>query len=82
MKYVLSEHAKTKILKRKLDTELINQVILDPDQIIEDEDITVYQSIASIDQKNYLLRVFVNTNKQPNLIITAYLTSKIDKYWS
>ena len=28
-----------------------------------------------------LLRVFVNIGKAPNLIITAYKTSRITKYW-
>jgi hypothetical protein len=81
MKYILSEHAKSKIIKRKLDVEMIEQVLQDPGQIIEEDDLTVYQSIFKIDQKNYLCRVFVNIKKQPNLIITAYITSKIDKYW-
>jgi hypothetical protein len=82
MKYTLSEHARSKIIKRKLDVEMIEQVLQEPGQIIEEDDLTVYQSIFKIDQKNYLCRVFVNTDKQPNLIITAYITSKIDKYWS
>jgi len=35
--------------------------------------------ISENDEKK-LLRIFVNTCKEPNLIITAYKTSKIDKY--
>ena len=31
-------------------------------------------------EKPYLLRVFVNTCKEPWLIITVYKTSKIEKY--
>jgi hypothetical protein len=30
----------------------------------------------------YLLRVVVAEDEQPHVIITAYRTSKIEKYWS
>ena len=31
---------------------------------------------------DFLVRVFVNIIKQPNLVITVYRTSKIEKYWT
>jgi len=34
------------------------------------------------DGKMYLLRVVVDEDEQPPVIITAYRTSKIEKYWS
>jgi len=34
------------------------------------------------DGKMYLLRVVVAEEEQPPVIITAYRTSKIEKYWS
>jgi hypothetical protein len=34
------------------------------------------------DGKMYLLRVVVAEDEQPPVIITAYRTSKIEKYWS
>ena len=34
------------------------------------------------DGKIYLLRVVVTEDEQPPVIITAYRTSKIEKYWS
>jgi hypothetical protein len=34
------------------------------------------------DGKMYLLRVVVAEDEQPPAIITAYRTSKIEKYWS
>jgi len=34
------------------------------------------------DGKMYLLRVVVDEDEQPPAIITAYRTSKIEKYWS
>ena len=34
------------------------------------------------DGKMYLLRVVVDEDERPPVIITAYQTSKIEKYWS
>ncbi len=39
----------------------------------------IHKMISENDEKK-LLRIFVNTCKEPKLIITAYKTSKIDKY--
>jgi hypothetical protein len=32
-------------------------------------------------EKVYLVRVVVETDRQPPEVVTAYRTSKIDKYW-
>ncbi len=45
-----------------------------------EEDLTIYQNIILENEKKYLVRVFVNENKVPPLIITAYKTSNIKKY--
>ena len=34
------------------------------------------------DGKMYLLRVVVDEDEHPPVIVTAYRTSKIEKYWS
>jgi hypothetical protein len=31
--------------------------------------------------RTYLLRVFVDVDRQPPAVVTAYRTSKIEKYW-
>ena len=40
----------------------------------------VYQKMDIQNGNTYLIRVFVNTCKDPEVIITAYRTSKIEKY--
>lgn len=32
-------------------------------------------------EKIYLLRVFVDIDRQPAEVVTAYRTSKVEKYW-
>jgi hypothetical protein len=43
----------------------------------------VYQSRieAGKPPQKYLLRVFVDVDREPPDVVTAYRTSKIDKYW-
>ena len=31
--------------------------------------------------KDYVIRVIVDVDRTPNEVVTAYRTSKIDKYW-
>jgi len=42
--------------------------------------IDIYQKIIVEVDKPYLYRVFINTSKEPFLVVTAYKTSKIEKY--
>jgi hypothetical protein len=43
----------------------------------------VYQSQMEFEEpgKIYLLRVFVDIDRQPAEVVTAYRTSKVEKYW-
>jgi hypothetical protein len=42
-----------------------------------------YQSRMEYEEpgKIYLLRVFVDTDRRPAEVVTAYRTSKLEKYW-
>ena len=80
MNFVLSNHAIEKIEKRKIPLGLIDEVLNNPYQTYEGDGVTIFQSIIELDEKQYLLRIFVNCNKIPNEIITVYLTNKISKY--
>ena len=42
----------------------------------------VYQKvIEGLEGKKYLLRVFVDVDRKPVEIVSAYRTSKVGKYW-
>jgi len=80
MNIAFSKHAKERIKDRHLDIEMIRLVLDEPDSILKDSECKqIYQKLIKEDTK-YLYRVFVNICKQPNVVITAYKTSKIDKY--
>jgi len=81
MEYSYSAHALEQITRRNLSKNLIQEVLNNPDQIIDNGSLKVFQSIIETDQSSkHLLRVFVNTDEVPALVVTVYRTSKIDKY--
>jgi len=41
----------------------------------------VLQSRIEVDKRTYLVRVFVDVDRRPAEAVTAYRTSKIEKYW-
>ncbi len=58
----------------------MEDVLNNPDRIIDVTDALVYQKVVIEAGKSYLYRVFVNASKTPVMVITAYRTSKTDKY--
>lgn len=80
IEFTISKHCLEQINLRNISEADIRRIILEPDSIIkQDEEITVYQALTN--DKMFLIRNFVNILKQPNLVVTAYKTSKIDKYY-
>ena len=86
MDFRLSSHAEWEIPRRGIPPGLVHAVMDQPEQRIVDESGTgrwIFQSrLAFEDGKIYLVRVVVDEDEDPPVIITAYRTSKIEKYWS
>jgi hypothetical protein len=81
MEVEFSSHALKQIEARGISKEVIESIIQNPDQISrQDQSTKLYCKLIKEAEKYYLYRVFVNSDKRPSLIITAYKTSKIDKY--
>jgi len=81
MEIEFSKHALRQMEARSISKEIILSVIQLPDHIVkQDQSTTIFTRLIDDLEKRYLYRVFVNTAKNPQLIITAYKTSKIDKY--
>ena len=84
MNFVFSKHAEEQLIRRSLSRNIVESVILNPEQILENENdasITIYQSIVKENNKLFLYRVFVNIQLLPNVIVTLYRTTKIEKYY-
>jgi hypothetical protein len=66
---------------RGISQEIVDAIIENPLQVILEDDKKIVHGIVEEDNTKCLIRIFVNRMKQPNLIITVYKTSKIDKYY-
>ena len=83
MKFKFSNHALEEIERRKISISLVEMVLENPQQMLQqDEEIIIYQSQLDFGTgKLYLLRVFINTTIDPAVVVTAYRTGQIKKYW-
>ena len=82
MKYRLSEHARQEIERRRIPLILIEDTLAEPDQVVPERGVVkAYQSKCEIHGKMFLLRVIVDDSVAPAVVVTAYRTTKIEKYW-
>lgn len=81
MDFTFSKHAIERIKDRGITEETVSSILNNPDSIIKTSNCKhIYQKKIKEEGSKYLFRIFVNICIQPTLIITAYKTSKIDKY--
>ena len=81
MKFEFSKHAIEQMEIRKISKDFVEKILEQPEQISDKKETKVYQSRVTEGNKTYLIRVFVNILKSPNLVVTAYKTSNIKKYY-
>jgi hypothetical protein len=81
---VLTEHARMEMHRRGIDEIEMRKVLMSPGQREEVRPgRCVYQSRVAFGDppQAYLLRVFVDVDREPPEIVTAYRTTKVRKYW-
>jgi len=82
--YRLTEHAKEQMARRQISQDDVAKVLAAPEQIVAvRQGRNVYQSRikAGKPPQRYLLRVFIDVDREPPEVVTVYRTSKITKYW-
>lgn len=80
--FVFSDHARFEMGRRGILEEEVSSVLRAPEQTEEQRPgRCVYQSRVVGSDKAYLLRVFVDVDRTPPEVVSAYRTSKIGKYW-
>jgi hypothetical protein len=78
----LTRHAEGQIVARRLDRDAVIAVALHPEQVIESPaEHPVAQSRILFEGRTVLLRVAFHDNVDVRVIITAYPTTQIEKYW-
>jgi hypothetical protein len=79
---IFSNHALEQIKRRGITEEIVLKVINEAGTFSEEDGKRIYQTIITFnDGAIHLVRVFVNVSVVPNIIITVYRTSKINKYY-
>ena len=84
MDVVLTDHAKFETNRRQLSEETVISVAQAPEQFIrlpKGRRICQSKYYDSQESKEMLLRVVCEEKNDLLLVVTAYRTSKIDKYW-
>ena len=82
VEYSISPHAAFEMERRGVDEAVVRRVLAAPEQresVRPGRD--VLQSRIEVDKKAYLVRVFVDVDRRPAEVVTAYRTSKMGKYW-
>jgi hypothetical protein len=68
--------------RRQIPLAVVESVLESPDQIVPERGVvSAYQSKLDIGGKIFLVRVLVDDSVDPAVVLTAYRTTKIDRYW-
>ena len=84
MNVIISDHARFEITRRQLSEELVIGIAQNPQQVVQlKKERRVCQSkyYDSTQDREMLLRVICEERHNQLFVVTAYRTSKIDKYW-
>lgn len=82
--YVITPHARFEMTRRGLAEETVRAILAAPEQRLEIRPgRLVLQSRVSMEtpKRTYLVRVFVDVDRRPAEVVTAYRTRRIAKYW-
>lgn len=80
---IVTDHARRQMQRRGLDETMIRRVLAAPDGV---EPVrpgrVVAQKVLHLGEpsRDYLIRVFIDMDRNPAEIVTAYRTSKLAKY--
>lgn len=76
---VIKEHARLQMAKRQIAEADVRDVLNRPEAVIS---VRPGRVVAHSVIDGYLIRVFVDIDREPSEVVTAYRTSKIEKYRS
>ena len=79
MDYILSDHARKPIQKRKIRMEWIEATLTDPARTENDDnDVELAHALRSIPERGFrILRVIYNEAFNPAIIVTAYFDPEV-----
>ncbi len=82
MKVVFTDHARQQMDERNISEMQVRNTVILPMQVVRSESGRyIAQRIYKKDSREMLLRVFYEKKNGENVVVTAYWTSKITKYY-
>ncbi|MBI3986444.1 MAG: DUF4258 domain-containing protein [Lentisphaerae bacterium] len=82
MRFDYSRHAEEELTRRGIARATADAVLRSPGQIVfERAPRKAYQSKVDLGGRMFLVRLIVDESTHPAVVVTAYRTSKIAKYW-
>jgi hypothetical protein len=82
MTFRLTTHAKEELARRQVSSDVFQAVLDHPEQVVPERGgRKAYQSRVEIRGIMYLVRAIVDDRTEPAVVVTAYRTSKLRKYW-
>jgi hypothetical protein len=80
--YIITDRAAIEINRRGLTAKTVAEILESPEQRFDvRQGRVVLQSRIEESGLEYLVRVFVDIDRNPAEVVTAYRTSKVLKYW-
>ena len=82
--FTITRHAMVQMERRGLTSETVRHVLAEPGQrreIRRGRIVLQSRPLLGTPAREYLVRVFVDVDRRPPAVVTAYRTSKVDKYW-
>lgn len=82
--FCFTAHAQLEMVRRQITETQVAQVLRAPEQTEEGRSgrlVCQSRIERGYPPRMYLLRVVVDVDRRPAQVVTAYLTSKIEKYW-
>ena len=79
MDYILTEHARKRCVKRKIQIDWIGATLSHPARTVNDkDDPTLAHALRPISEKNFrVLRVIYNETVDPVMVVTAYFDDEV-----
>ncbi len=80
--YIFTDHARLEILRRGLSEEMVRAIHQSNDwRFVQAREVLPSKISSGQLGKACLIRVFVDIDRRPAEVVTAYRTSKMEKYW-
>jgi len=82
MQIAYTKHSEGQLLERNISKSTVEKALVQPDEtIVKSNGQIIAHKLLFLGKTRFLLRVFYSEEFDTKRVLTAYLTTKIDKYY-